>query len=74
MSGLKGLIIAVEAGILLVFSIADVVSGQFVGAAILIGIASLAAACAWALWPRDGIIGLAFEAHRKAVSSRRRQR
>jgi hypothetical protein len=74
-SDLKGLIIAVEAGILLVFSVAEVVSGQFLGAAILLGIAALSAACAWALWPaRSRIIGLAGEGPRRAGSSRRRRR
>jgi uncharacterized MnhB-related membrane protein len=48
---LKGLIIAAEAALLLVFGVADIVSGRLLGAAILLGIASLAAACAWALWP-----------------------
>jgi hypothetical protein len=30
---------------------ANVVTGRFLGAAILVGLATLAAASAWALWP-----------------------
>ncbi|HEV3462161.1 MAG TPA: hypothetical protein VG413_08970 [Candidatus Dormibacteraeota bacterium] len=74
MSDLRGVIIAAEAVVLLLVSFADVVSGQFLGAAILLGIASLAAVCAWALWPRDQIIGLAGEGPRTAGSSRRLRR
>ena len=54
MSDLKGLIIAAEAAVLLVLAAANIVSGQFLGAAIVLAIASLAAACAWALWPARG--------------------
>jgi hypothetical protein len=72
---LKGLIIAAEAAVLLVLAAANVVSGQFLGAAILLGIASLAAACAWALWPaKSRIIGLAGARPRRAGWSRRRRR
>ena len=46
MSDLKSVLIAAEAVVLLGVSFADVVSGQFLGAAILLGIASLAAVCA----------------------------
>ena len=75
MSDLKGLIIAAEAAVLLVLAAANVVSGQFLGAAILLGIASLAAACAWALWPaKSRIIGLAGARPRRAGWSRRRRR
>jgi hypothetical protein len=49
LNDLKGLVIAAEAIVLLVLGAANIVSGQFLGAAILIGIASLTAACAWAL-------------------------
>ena len=75
MSDLKGLVIAAEAVVLLVLAAANIVSGQFLGAGLLAGIAALAAACAWALWSAgSGIIGLAGEAPRKAGSSRRRRR
>jgi len=70
-SDLKSLIIAAEAVVLLVLGAASVVSGQILGAAILLGIASLAAVCAWALWPKDQIIGLAGARPRRAGSSRR---
>ncbi|HKV30328.1 MAG TPA: hypothetical protein VJT14_04845 [Candidatus Dormibacteraeota bacterium] len=73
MSDLKGVIIAAEAVVLLAISFADVVSGQFLGAAIILGIASLAAVCAWALWPREQIIGLAGAGPRRAGSSRRQR-
>jgi hypothetical protein len=71
-SDLKGLVIAAEAVVLLVLAAANIVSGQFLGAAVLAGIAVLAAACAWALWPtRSRLIGLAGERPRRAGSSRR---
>jgi hypothetical protein len=71
---LKGLIIAAEAVVLLVLAAANVVSGQLVGAALLTGIAALAAACAWALWPARGrVIGFAGERPRRAGWNRRRR-
>jgi uncharacterized MnhB-related membrane protein len=71
---LKGIVIAAEAVVLLSLAAADILNGQFLGAAILIGIASLAAGCAWALWPAgDRIIGLAGVRPRRAGSSRRRR-
>jgi uncharacterized MnhB-related membrane protein len=74
-SDLKGLIVGAEAIILLVLGAADLLSGQFVGAAILIGIASLAAGCAWALLrAEDRIIGLAGARPRRAGRSQRRRR
>ena len=56
MSNLKGLIIAAEAVVLLVLAATNIVIGQFLGAAILLGIASLAAAWAWTLG-RPAVIG-----------------
>jgi hypothetical protein len=75
MSDLKGIVVAVEALVLLLLGAADLVSGQLLGAALLIGLALLAAACAWALWPdRPRIIDLAGEGPRRAGSIRRRRR
>ncbi|HEY4871342.1 MAG TPA: hypothetical protein VIJ03_05545 [Candidatus Dormibacteraeota bacterium] len=51
MRDIKPLIIALEGGVLLLLGTASIVSGRFVGAAILVGLASLAAASAWAIWP-----------------------
>jgi uncharacterized MnhB-related membrane protein len=51
MRDLKRALFAAEAVILLVLGAAEIISGQLLGAAILVGIASLAAGCAWALWP-----------------------
>jgi hypothetical protein len=51
MRDIKALVIGVEAGVLLVLGAASIVSGRFLGAAVLVGLASLAAASAWALWP-----------------------
>jgi membrane protein implicated in regulation of membrane protease activity len=51
MRDVKALIIAIEGGVLLLLGAASIVSGRFLGAAILVGLASLAAASAWALWP-----------------------
>ncbi len=71
MSDLKGLVIAAEAVVLLLLGAANIVSGQLLGAAILVGLASLAAICAWALWPAGGrIIGLAGARPRRAGRSR----
>ncbi len=74
MNDLKGLIIGAEAIVLLALGAANIVSGQLLGAAILIGIAALAAVCAWALWRAEGgIIDLAGARPRKAGWSRRRR-
>jgi hypothetical protein len=51
MRDVKRALFAAEAVILLVLGAAEIINGQFLGAAILLGIASLAAGCAWALWP-----------------------
>jgi hypothetical protein len=52
MSSVKGLVIAVEAIVLLALGAANILSGQLLGGAIVVGLAILAAACAWVLWPR----------------------
>jgi hypothetical protein len=44
-------VLAVEGGVLLILGATFIVSGRLLGAAMVIGLASLAAACAWALWP-----------------------
>jgi hypothetical protein len=44
-------VLALEGGVLLILGVASILSGRFLGAAIVIGLASLAVACAWALWP-----------------------
>ena len=46
-------VLAIEGGVLLVLAAANIVSGRFLGPAILVGLASLAAASAWALWPAN---------------------
>jgi cadmium resistance protein CadD (predicted permease) len=51
---LKSLVIGAEALFLLLLGAANILGGQFLGAVILIGVALLAAACAWALWPARG--------------------
>lgn len=48
---MKQRVLALEGGVLLVLGTTFIVSGRFMGAAIIIGLALLAAACAWALWP-----------------------
>jgi hypothetical protein len=53
MRSIKGLVIAVEAIVLLALGAAYIVSGQLLGGAIVVGLGTLAAACAWALWPTD---------------------
>ncbi len=69
---LKGLVIAVEAVVLLLLGAANIVSGQLLGAVILFGLALLAGGSAWALWPaRRRIIGFAGARPRRAGRSRR---
>jgi len=46
-------VLAVEGGVLLVLGVASILSGRFLAAAILMGLAMLAAASAWALWAAD---------------------
>jgi hypothetical protein len=53
MRSIKGLVVAVEAIVLLALGAANIVSGQVFGGTIVLGLAILAAACAWMLWPRD---------------------
>lgn len=50
---MRGRVLAVEGGVLLILGATFIVTGRFMGAAIVIGLASLAAACAWALRPAD---------------------
>jgi hypothetical protein len=47
----KERVFAIEGGVLLVLGAANIVSGRFLGAAILVALATLAAACVWVLWP-----------------------
>jgi hypothetical protein len=51
MRSIKGPVIAVEGMVLLALGAANIVSGQLLGGAIVVGLGALAAACAWALWP-----------------------
>jgi hypothetical protein len=53
MRSIKGLVVAVEAIVLLTLGAANLLSGQLLGGAIVVGLGTLAAACAWALWPTD---------------------
>jgi hypothetical protein len=53
MRNIKGLVIIVEAIVLLALGAANIVSGQLLGGAIVVGLGTLAGACAWALWPTD---------------------
>lgn len=51
---MKGRVLAVEGGVLLILGVANIISGRIVAAAILIPLGMLALACGWALWPSDG--------------------
>jgi hypothetical protein len=51
MRSIKGLVVAAEAIVLLALGAANILSGQLLGGAIVVGLAILAAACAWVLWP-----------------------
>jgi hypothetical protein len=47
---MKQRVLALEGSVLLLLGVASIVSGRLLGAAILVGLATLAAASAWALW------------------------
>ena len=47
---MKQRVLALEGGVLLLLGVASVLNGRFLGAAILVGLAGLAAASAWAFW------------------------
>ena len=53
MRSIEGLVVAVEAIVLLALGAAYILSGQLLGGAIVVGLGMLAAACAWVLWPSD---------------------
>jgi hypothetical protein len=46
---MKHRVLAVEGGVLFLLGTASIISGRYVGAAILVGLAVLAVAAAWAL-------------------------
>jgi hypothetical protein len=73
---MKGRVLAIEAGLLLILGAANIVSDRLLGAAILIALGLLAATCAWALWPAgpDLATTRAAGSLRKAGSSRRPRR
>jgi hypothetical protein len=48
---MKQRVLALEGGVLLLLGVASILSGRFLGAAVLVGLATLAAATAWAVWP-----------------------
>ena len=50
---MKPRVLAVEGGVLLLLAVASMLSGRFLGAAVLVGLGTLAAASAWALWIAD---------------------
>jgi hypothetical protein len=47
---MKQRVLALEGGVLLLLGVASILSGRLLGAAILVGLAMLSAASAWALW------------------------
>ena len=50
---MKQRVLAVEGGVLLLLGVASILGGRLLGAAILVGLAMLAGASAWALWAAD---------------------
>jgi hypothetical protein len=48
---MRSRVIALESAVLLSLAAGNLVLGRLLGAAILVGLALLAATCAWALWP-----------------------
>jgi len=49
----RGRILAAEGGLLAVLGLSFLITGRFVGAALLLVLGLLAVTCAWALWPID---------------------
>lgn len=47
---MKQRVLVLEGGALTVLAVASILSGRLLGGAILVGLASLATASAWALW------------------------
>jgi hypothetical protein len=47
---MKQRVLALEGGVLLVLGVASILSGRLLGAAILVALAMLAGASAWAFW------------------------
>jgi len=50
---MRGRILAAEGGVLAVLGVTFMITGRFVGAALLIGLSLLAATSAWAFWPGE---------------------
>jgi hypothetical protein len=50
---MRGRVFAAEASVLAVLGVTFIVTGRFLGAAILLGLSLLAATVAWASWPTD---------------------
>jgi hypothetical protein len=50
---MTGRILAAEGGVLAILGVAFIVTGRFLGAALLFGLSLLATTCAWAVWPTD---------------------
>ena len=74
MSRLKWLVIAVEAIVLLALGAANIVSGQLLGGAIVVGLGILAGACTWALSPTGRESSAAGGAPRRAGRSQQPRR
>src|SRR5207302_11195086 len=52
-SRMRGRILAAEGGVLAVLGVTFMITGRFVGAALLLGLSLLAATSAWAFWPGE---------------------
>ena len=50
---MRGRILAAEGGVLAILGVTLVVTGRFLGAALLLGLSLLAVTCAWAFLPTD---------------------
>jgi hypothetical protein len=49
----KARVLAAEGGVLALLGLAFLLTGRFLGAAVLLGLGALGATSAWALWPAD---------------------
>jgi len=50
---MRGRILAAEGGVLAVLGVGGIITGRYLGAALLFGLSLLATTCAWAFWPTD---------------------
>jgi hypothetical protein len=50
---MKARVLVAEGGVMVILAVASLVTGRFIGAALLLGLGLLAATSGWALWPTE---------------------